>query len=77
MAYTKSKEEQEMIARQSQIKTVLEWASMNNKQLELKELVAITNVFVDYVVGGYTKSIGERLEKIQDHIDNKGFPTNN
>jgi hypothetical protein len=76
MAYSKTKEEQIIIARQSQIKTVLDWAQSCNKTLELKELVAITNVFADYIVDGYSKEISNRLEKIQDHLDKKGFPKN-
>ena len=62
------------IATQSSLKLVLDWSISCEKCLTLKELVGITNVIVDYVEGGYTKEIGERLDKIQDHIDNKGFP---
>ena len=69
MAYGKSKEEQIIIARQSQIKTVLDWSIANDKKLRLKELVAITNVFVDYIVEGYSAEIGVRLENIQSYID--------
>jgi hypothetical protein len=42
--------------------------------LELKELVAITNVIVDYVEKGYSKELGDRLDKIQEHLDHKGLP---
>ena len=63
------------ISTQSSLKLVNDWASTCNKCLTLKELVGITNVIVDYIEGGYTKEIGERLDKIQEHIDNKGFPT--
>jgi hypothetical protein len=69
MAYTKSKEEQIIIARQSQIKTVLDWSVANNKKLRLKELVAITNVLADYIVDGYSATIGTRLENIQSYLD--------
>lgn len=62
------------IATQSSLKLVLDWSISCEKCLTLKELVGITNVIVDYVEGGYTKEIGERLERIQDHIDHKGFP---
>jgi hypothetical protein len=65
-----------MIAAQSSLKLVLEWGNSCDKCLTLKELVAITNVIVDYVEGGYTKEIGVRLENIQEHLDNKGFPKN-
>lgn len=64
-----SKERQ--IATQSSMKLILEWGNSCNKCLTLKELVAITNVIVDYVDGGYTKELGDRLDKIQEHLDNK------
>jgi hypothetical protein len=73
MAYTKTKEEQLMITRQSQIKLVLDWSVSCDKCLTLKELVSITNVMVDYIEGGYTKQIGERLDTIQDYLDHKGI----
>jgi len=59
------------IATQSSLKIVLEWSDTCGKCLTLKELVGITNVIVDYVENGYSKEIGDRLDKIQDHIDNK------
>jgi hypothetical protein len=59
------------IATQSSMKLILEWGNSCNKCLTLKELVAITNVIVDYVETGYSKELGDRLEKIQDHLDNK------
>ena len=68
-----SKERQ--IATQSSLKLVLDWSISCEKCITLKELVAITNVIVDYVETGYTKTIGERLEKIQEHLDNKELPT--
>jgi hypothetical protein len=74
MGYGKSKEEQEIISRQSQLKFVLDWATTCDKCLTLKEIVGITNVMADYVMTGYTKQIGERLDNIQDHLDNKGIP---
>jgi hypothetical protein len=71
MAYAKTKQEQEMIARQSQIKLVLDWAQSCNHCLTLKELVTITNVFSDYIVEGYSAKIGERLESVQSYLDEK------
>jgi hypothetical protein len=67
-----SKERQ--IAAQSSLKLINEWASTCNKCLTLKELVAITNVIVDYIEQGYSKELGDRLDKIQDHLDHKGLP---
>jgi hypothetical protein len=72
MAY--SKEEQQAIARQSQLKLVLDWSTSCGKCLELKELVAITNVMADYVHNGYSKEISSRLDRIQEHLENKGLP---
>lgn len=57
------------IATQSQLKVVLDWASSCDKCLTLKELVGITNVMVDYVENGYSKEIGDRLDKIQEHLN--------
>ena len=59
------------IATQSSLKLILDWSISCNKCLTLKELVSITNVMVDYIENGYTKEIGERLEKIQNYIDEK------
>jgi hypothetical protein len=64
-----SKERQ--IASQSQLKLVLDWSVSCGKCLTLKELVGITNVMVDYVEQGYSKELGDRLDSIQSHIDNK------
>jgi hypothetical protein len=62
------------IASQSSMKLVLEWSISCGKCLTMKELVAMSVVIVDYVENGYSKEVGDRLEKIQDHIDNKGLP---
>jgi hypothetical protein len=64
------------IVTQSSLKLVLEWGTSCGKCLELKELVGITNVIVDYVENGYSAEIGKRLDNIQQHIDNKGLPKN-
>ena len=59
------------IATQSLLKLILDWSISCNKCLTLKELVSITNVMVDYVESGYSKEIGDRLERIQNYIDEK------
>ena len=58
------------IATQSSLKLVLDWSVTKDRPLTLKELVSITNVIVDYVEHGYSKEIGQRLETIQDYLDN-------
>jgi hypothetical protein len=57
------------IARQSQIKTMLEFSQTCGKCLDLKTIVAASNVLSDWVVNGYSKEIGERLDKVQEFID--------
>jgi hypothetical protein len=59
------------IATQSSLKVVMDWANSCGKCLSLKELVAITNVMVDYVEQGYSKEIGDRFEKIDEYLDEK------
>jgi len=57
------------IARQSQLKLIHEWSRDCGVCLTLKDLIAITNVMVDYVENGYSKQMGERLEKIDDYFN--------
>lgn len=64
-----SKERQ--IATQSSLKLVLDWSNSCNQCLTLKELITVTNVIVDYVENGYSKEIGNRLDKVQEHFENK------
>ena len=59
------------IASQSSLKLVLEWANSCDKCLTLKEVLGITNVIVDYVENGYSKELGDRADKIQEHLDSK------
>ena len=69
---SQSKERQ--IAAQSSLKLIVEWSATCGKCLELKEVVAIANVIVDYIENGYSKTIGDRLDKIQEHLNHKGLP---
>lgn len=59
---------QESIVRQSTLKFVGEYCRMIGTPLSLKEVVGITNVLTDYCQNGYSKEIGERLDKIDQHI---------
>ena len=60
---------QRQIIAQSSLKFTLEWANGCNKCLSLKEIVAVTNVIIDYVENGYTKELGDRLDKVDEFID--------
>lgn len=57
------------IARQSQLKLICEWSKDCGVCLSLKDMVAITNVMVDYVENGYSKELGTRLESIDTYIN--------
>jgi hypothetical protein len=59
---------QDSIVRQSTLKFVGEYCRMIGTPLTLKEVVGITNVLTDYCQNGYSKEIGDRLDKIDNHI---------
>jgi len=59
------------IASQSSMKLVLDWSNSCGKCITLKELVAVTNVIVDYVEFGYSKELGDRLDKIDEFMADK------
>ena len=60
-----------MIAVQSSLKLVNEWSGNCGKCLTSKELVRIADILSDFIVDGYSKELGDVLDKIQDHLDNK------
>jgi hypothetical protein len=62
---------EESIVRQSTIKFVGEYCRVIGTPLTLKEIVGITNVLSDYCLNGYSKEIGDRLDKIDNHIQSK------
>ena len=63
-----------MIGAQSSLKLVNEWSSNCNKCLTIKELVRIADILTDFVENGYSKELGDKLDTIQDYLDNKGIP---
>lgn len=67
MARTK---EQQIVA-QSSLKLILEWSNSCGYCLDLKDLCGISRVIEDYVENGYSKELGERLEKVDDYTKGK------
>jgi hypothetical protein len=59
------------IASQSQLKFVLDYAMYMDKKLSLKDMIAITNVLVDYVENGYSTELSNRISKIDEYLENK------
>ena len=68
MGYGKSKEEQEIISRQSNLKLVVEYMNACDKCLTMVELIQITTVLNDYVINGYSKDLSQRFNKIDQMI---------
>ena len=67
MARTK---EQQIVA-QSTLKLVLEFSNTCGYCLTLKDLCGISRVIEEYIEQGYTKELGERLEKVDEYIKSK------
>jgi hypothetical protein len=68
MSYEKN---QASIQRQSSLKFVGDYCKTVDIHFTLKEIVAITNVIVDYTENGYSKELGTRLDRIDDAIKSK------
>lgn len=61
----------QQIVAQSSLKFVTEWANNCGYCIEIKDVVLISRVIEEYVENGYDKSIGDRLEKIDEYLKNK------
>ena len=64
-------EKQQKIIRQSQLKLVLDWSQTCGVCLTAKELIQITEVFVDYADNGYSKGLADRFNKIDEYLKTK------
>ena len=62
---------QASIVRQSSIKWTIDYLKMIGTPLSIKEVIGISNVICDYCQNGYSKEMGERLDKIDSHISSK------
>ena len=62
---------QDSIVRQSSIKWTIDYLKMIGTPLPIKEVIGIANVVCDYCQNGYTKEMGDRLDKIDSHIQHK------
>jgi hypothetical protein len=64
-------EKDKIIVSQSMLKFTQEYSKQINQPFKLKEMVAITNVLVDYCMNGYSKEIGDRLDSVDKFIFDK------
>ncbi len=62
---------QESIVRQSTLKFVGDYCRIIGTPMTLKEIVRITNVLTEYCNEGYTKELGDTLDKIDQHLQKK------
>ena len=53
-----AQDNQKVIVTQSQLKFVQDYAKQIGVNLTLKEMVAVTNVMVDYCMNGYSTELG-------------------
>jgi hypothetical protein len=58
----------QQIATQSNLKLVVEYMNSCDKCLSLVEVIQITTVLNDFVENGYSKSLCDRFEKIDQII---------
>jgi hypothetical protein len=58
----------QQIATQSNLKLVVEYMNACSKCLTMVEIIQITTVLNDFVENGYSKSLSERFEKIDQII---------
>jgi hypothetical protein len=71
MAQNDYQKNQDSIVRQSSLKFVQDYQRTIGCPLSLKEILGITNVIVDYCQQGWSKELGEKLDKIDKHIQSK------
>ena len=65
---TENDKKQIMIIRQSQTKLILDYSVSIGKKISLKTMVGISQVLVDYVLNGYDKKMGDRLDKVDEYF---------
>lgn len=59
---------QKTIVTQSQLKFVFDYTKQIGVNLNLKELIGVTNVLVDYCLNGYSTDLGKRLDAVDKFI---------
>jgi hypothetical protein len=62
---------EQQIAAQSNLKLVVQYMNSCEKCLTMVEIIQITTVLNDFVENGYSKSLAERFEKIDQIIFGK------
>jgi len=68
MSTTQGNDVQSSIVRQSQLKLVLDYATMMGIKLPLADLVGISVVMTDFCLNGWSPELRKRIEACDQHI---------
>jgi uncharacterized protein YjgD (DUF1641 family) len=61
---------QELIVRQSQINSTIEYFKLIDKKPNISDIIKISTMMTKYVHNGYTKELIESFLKMDEHINN-------
>ena len=60
----------QQIATQSNLKFMIDYMKLKDKQLTLVEVIQVTTVLNDFIENGYSKELQNRFEKVDQIIFN-------
>jgi len=60
---------QELIIRQSQINSLIEYFKLVDKKPNLSDVIKISTMMEKYIHNGYSKELGESFLRIDEHIN--------
>ena len=61
----------EQIVAQSQLKLALDFLTQKKVDFSLTELMATTNILIDYVSNGWSKELGEKVQNCDNYLAEK------
>lgn len=65
---TQNNDTQTIIVRQSQLKLVVDYATLMDVKLPLKDVIGISVVLTDYCLNGWSADLRKRVEACDEHI---------
>jgi hypothetical protein len=68
MAYSKTQEEQQMIARQSQMTAALTYFQLVGKKPKISDVVRLSAMLEKFIINGYSKDLNEMMERADEII---------
>lgn len=64
----KNTRQQEQIIRQSQISTAVNYFNLIGKKPSMVDLIKVSTMMEKFITDGYSKSMVELMEKVDEHI---------